>query len=165
MAISKDKKRELLAKLADVLAEAKSIVFVSFSKLTVADASVMRRALKQEGVRYFVAKKTLLRRALASRGYEGQAPDMPGEVALAWTALADTTAPARAIYAFGIKLKGAVALAGGVFENAFADAAAITAIATIPPLPVLRGMFVNVINSPIQGFVVALDKIVAKRAA
>ncbi|MDO8408268.1 MAG: 50S ribosomal protein L10 [bacterium] len=165
MAISKDKKRELLAKLADVLAEARSVVFVSFSKLTVTDASAMRHALSQEGVRYLVAKKTLLRLALASRGYEGQAPELPGEVALAWTALADTTVPARAIYAFGKKLKGAVVLVGGVFENAFADAAAITAIAIIPPLPVLRGMFVNVINSPIQGLVIALDKIAAKRAA
>src|SRR3989338_407511 len=103
MAISKDKKRELLAKLADVLAEAKSIVFVSFSMLTVTDASAMRRALKQEGVRYLVAKKTLLRLALASRGYEGHVPELPGEVALAWTALEDTTAPARAIYTFGKK--------------------------------------------------------------
>ena len=54
---------------------------------------------------------------------------------------------------------------GGVFEGVFADAEKMTAIATIPPLPVLRGMFVNVINSPIQGLVIALNKISEQKAA
>ena len=74
------------------------------------------------------------------------------------------TAPASGVYEFGKKLKGALSLIGGVFENAFLDAQGMTAIASIPPLPVLRGMFVNVINSPIQGLVVALDKIREKKA-
>jgi hypothetical protein len=38
------------------------------------------------------------------------------------------------------------------------------AIATIPPVPVLRGMFVNVINSPIQRMAIALGQIAAKKA-
>lgn len=164
MAISKDKKREIVAKVADALTEATSAVFVSFSKLTVADASAMRRELKKEGVRYYVAKKTLMRRALSARGYTGELPELPGEVALAWTAGEDVTLPARSLYGFGRRLKGAVALVGGVFENAFADAATIIGIATIPPVPVLRGMFVNVINSPIQGLVIALDQIREQKA-
>lgn len=163
MAISKNKKSEIIAKLGDAFKEASSIVFVGFSKLTVADASKMRKDLSQSGVRYYVAKKTLIRKALEARGYTGEVPDMPGEVAVAWTA-DDVTAPARGIYEYGRKLKGAVALLGGVFEGVFADKATITTIATIPPLPVLRGMFVNVINSPIQGLVVALDKIREKKA-
>ena len=63
------------------------------------------------------------------------------------------------MYEFGKKLKGALALLGGVFEDTFLTAEKMTAIATIPPMIVLRGMFVNVLNSPIQGLVVALDKI------
>ena len=162
MAISKDKKREIIAKLGDALKEASSVVFVGFSKLTVKDASKMRKELSQAGVRYFVAKKTLLRLALKQQGYEGQAPELPGEVAIAWT-VDDVTAPARGVYEFGKKLKGALALLGGVFEGALIDAEKMTAIATIPPLFVLRGMFVNVINSPIQGLVMALDQISKKK--
>lgn len=163
--ISKDKKRDILVKLESALAEATATSFVSFTKLTVTDASLMRRALKGAGVRYYVAKKTLIRLALASKGYAGQVPELPGEVAIAWTTGEDTTAPARSIYEYGRKLKGAVALVGGIFENAFADATTITAIATIPPTPVLRGMFLNVIHSPIQGFVIALDKIREQKTA
>jgi len=36
-------------------------------------------------------------------------------------------------------------------------------IATIPSLQVLRGMFVNVINSPIQGLAIALNAIAQKK--
>ncbi|MHB8660823.1 MAG: 50S ribosomal protein L10 [Minisyncoccota bacterium] len=162
MAISKDKKREIVAKLSDAFKEASSIVFVGFSKLTVKDAAQMRKELSQAGVRYFVAKKTLIRRALEGRGYAGDVPALPGEVAIAWTTR-DVTAPARGVHEHKKKLKGAVALLGGVLEGAFLNAEKMTEIATIPPIPVLRGMFVNVINSPIQGLVIALDQITKKK--
>jgi large subunit ribosomal protein L10 len=162
MAISKDKKRAIVAKLTDAFKEASSIAFVGFSKLTVKDSSRVRKELAQTGVKYLVAKKTLIRRALADRGYTGEVPELPGEVAVAWTT-DDVTAPSRGIYGHGKKLKGALALLGGVFEGAFLDAEKMTAIATIPSMLVLRGMFVNVINSPIQGFVIALDQISKKK--
>ena len=159
MAISKDKKREILAKLESAFKEASSVVFVGFSKLTVKDSSKLRQELSQKGVNYFVAKKTLIRKALETRNFRGQVPELPGEVAVAWTAGEEVTAPAGGVYEFGKKLKGALALLGGVFEGVFADAKMMVGIATIPPMPILRGMFVNVINSPIQGFVMALDQI------
>ena len=159
MAISKDKKREIVAKLTDAFKEASSVAFVGFTKLTVKDASRLRSELSSNGVRYFVAKKTLIRKALETRGYTGTLSDLPGEVAVAWTAGDDVTAPSRGVYEFGKKLKGVLTLLGGVFENAFIGAPQVVAIATIPPMPVLRGMFVNIINSPIQGFVMALDQI------
>ncbi|MBI5406058.1 50S ribosomal protein L10 [Candidatus Kaiserbacteria bacterium] len=162
MAISKDKKRAILAKLADAFQEASSIAFVGFSKLTVKDASKLRTELSKESVRYFVAKKTLIQRALADRGYTGDVPALPGEVAVAWTT-EDATAPSRGVHEFAKKLKGALSLLGGVFEGTFLNAEKITAIATIPPMVVLRGMFVNVINSPIQGLVMALDQISKKK--
>lgn len=164
MAISKDKKRDIVAILQSALSEASAVAFVGFTKLTVKDSSKLRSELSEKGVRYYVAKKTLIRRALTEKGYTGSIPELPGEVAVAWTTSNDTTAPARGVHEFSKKLKGALSLLGGVFDNALLDAPTMTAIATIPPLPVLRGMFVNVINSPIQGLVVALDKISAKKS-
>jgi large subunit ribosomal protein L10 len=160
MAISKDKKNEILAKLNAAFAEAKAIAFVGFSKLTVKEVSNVRKELAKEGVRYYVAKKTLIRKALADHGYTGEIPELPGEVAVAWTASADdTTAPARTVFDHGKKLKGAIALLGGVFGGVFKNAADITAVATIPPLSVLRGMFANIISSPRQRFAIALSEV------
>ncbi len=145
--------------------EASSIAFVGFTKFTVADVSKMRKELAKVGVRYYVAKKTLILRALKERGYTGEVPVLPGEIAVAWTtSVGDVTAPARGVHEYSKKLKGVLSLLGGVFEGAFLDAGKMTGIATIPPMIVLRGMFVNVINSPIQGLVIALDKIREKKA-
>ena len=160
MAISKDKKSEILAKLTSAFKEASSIAFVSFSKLTVKDASRLRKELSVAGVRYYVAKKTLIKLALKQHGYEGEVPELPGEIAVAWSSGdSDIVAPSRGVHEFGKKLKGAIALVGGVFEGAFADAAKMVSIATIPPMPILRGMFANIINSPIQRFAIALAEV------
>jgi len=172
MAISKEKKRDIIAKLADAFKEASAIAFVSFSKLTVKDASRVRKELADAGVRYYVAKKTLIRLALKEHGYEGDIPELTGEVAVAWipthkvvgtptesVGAADITAPARGVHDLGKKLKGAIALIGGVFEGVFADAVKMTEIALIPSLGALRGMFANIINSPRARFAIALSEV------
>jgi large subunit ribosomal protein L10 len=164
MAITKQKKQDIVARVKEALSEATSVVFVKFGRLSVKDTSEMRKSLKGEGTKYFVAKKTLIRRALMDAGFQGQLPELPGEIAMAWSAT-DATAPARSIWEHGKKHKDSLSIVGGIFEGAYADAQAMTAIATIPPVPVLRGMFVNVINSPIQGLVIALDKIRETKAA
>ncbi|HEY0010907.1 MAG TPA: 50S ribosomal protein L10 [Candidatus Paceibacterota bacterium] len=164
MAITKEKKQDIVAKIKDVLEGAVSVVFVHFKGLSVADTSAMRKSLKGEGVGYYVAKKTLIERALNERGYAGTLPDMPGEIALAWTS-EDPTLAARGIYDHGRKHKGALSIVGGVFEGSYLDAPAMTNIATIPPVHVLRGMFVNVINSPIQGLAIVLNAVAEKKGA
>lgn len=163
MAITKAKKQEVTEKIKEAAKSAASIVFVHFKGLSVADTSAMRRTLRDNGVGYYVAKKSLIRRALGD-SFEGTIPELPGEIAMAWSS-EDPTQAARDIFEHGKKHKGALTIMGGVFEGKFTDAAGMNAIATIPPVPVLRGMFVNVINSPIQGLVIALDKIAEKKAA
>ncbi len=162
MAITKAKKQDIVGKIEEALKDAVSVVFVRFNKISVADTSAMRKALKGEGVGYYVAKKTLLKRVLEKMGYTGELPNLEGEVALAWSN-EDATAAARGVHEHGKKLEG-LSILGGVFQGAYQDATQMKAIATIPSLPVLRGMFVNVINSPIQGLVVALDKIREQKA-
>lgn len=163
MAITKAQKIDILTKVGASLKEAVSVAFVRFNKLSVADTTTMRKTLKGEGVSYFVAKKTLLKRALTEAGYEGTIPELPGEVAIAWSST-DATAPARGIYEHAKKHPG-LSLLGGVFEGKLMDQSEMTAIATIPSVQVLRGMFVNVINSPIQRFAIAMSEVAKTKNA
>lgn len=162
MAITKTKKEEILSKLDGVKTDADSIVFVKFNGMTVADTTAMRAQLREQGVGYFVAKKTLMRRAFDG-AYEGEMPELEGEIALAYSA--DAIAPAQQIKEFAGKYKENIAIVGGVFQGVYKDAAEMSEIASIPPLQVLRGMFVNVINSPIQGLVLGLNAIAEKKSA
>lgn len=159
MALTKQKKAELLAGMKERLAGAKSIAFVNFNALTVADDKVLRRKLRAEKVGYFVAKKTLAKLAINDLKAKGEMPELPGEIAIAYSD--DLIAPAREVYAFqkAPREKGTVAIVGGIFDGEFKTQAEMMSIATIPSLQVLRGMFVNLINSPIQRFAIAMGQI------
>lgn len=161
MARTKEQKKEIIEKLEKIMADAKTLVFVNFHGLKVKDVTTMRRQLTKDGVGFFVAKKTLAERALESKKYQGSLPVLNGEFGLAYST--DLISPARGIYEFQQKFKDQVAIVGGVFENAYVSKEEMTAIASIPPLNTLYGMFVNVINSPIQGLVMALDQISKKK--
>lgn len=167
MAVTREKKVEVLSKLKDIFSRVSTAVFVNFHGLSVGDTSEMRRTLHGEQVSYYVAKKTLIKRALDEAGLPGEVPSLDGEVAIVYPADAesdDVTASARGVHAFEKKFDGRVAILGGIFERMFRGKEGMLEIATIPSLDTLRGMFVNVINSPIQGLVVALAAIAEKKA-
>ena len=157
MAITRDKKGAVVDKLKKAFKDAKSLVFVNFRGLSVGNATVMRRTLKEGGVSYTVAKKTLANRALEGEEFTGMKPELEGELALAWGD--DLVAPAREVYAFQKKFPGNLKIMGGVFEGRFMTAIEMGEIAQIPTLQVLRGKFVNIINSPIQRLVIGLNEI------
>ncbi len=159
MAKTKEQKAEIIAKLETAFKSATSAVFVGFTKVTVADESLMRRDLRGKGVSYFVAKKTLIRRALENLGHAHAELPLEGEVAVAYSNAEDTTTPARLIHEFGKKLADKLSILGGLFEGALVGEIQMREIATIPPMLVLRGMFAQVINSPRQRFAVVLSKV------
>ena len=162
MALTKQKKSEIIKKVSEVLRAAKSVVFVNFHGLGVAKSTTMRRALRDAGVGYLVAKKTLARKALTDAKVKGEMPELRGEIALAYGD--DLTTPAREVYKFQKEFKEAFSIVGGVFEGVFMNQTQMTEIAAIPPLQILYGQFVNLINSPLQGFVFALDAIASKKS-
>lgn len=162
VARTKEQKKEITAKLEKIIDGAKTMVFVNIHGLKVADATSMRRELTKNKVGLFVAKKSLTKRVLDSKKFAGTAPELVGEFALAYSE--DVIAPARGVYEFQKKLKDQVTIVGGVFESKFMNKEEMMAIANIPPLETLYGMFANVINSPIQGLVMALNEIAKKKA-
>lgn len=162
MAITKAKKGEIVKKLKESLADVESAVFVNFHSLSIGDTTALRRKLRQEGVGYTVAKKTLMRRVLDDMKVSGTTPELLGEVAIAYGK--DKITPAREIYEFQKTHKEQIGILGGIFDGMYKNKEEMTVIASIPSVQVLRGMFVNVINSPIQGLVVALNAIAENRA-
>src|SRR3989344_2448949 len=105
MAKTREQKESVVKKVQEALKGAQSVVFVNFHGLPVAQSSAMRRELRKEGVGFFVAKKTLIRRALEGEKLEGQLPELSGEIALAYL-----PAPAGASTLAGRQAGGADAL-------------------------------------------------------
>lgn len=165
MAITKQKKSEIVAKLKQIFAGSPSVAFVEFRKLTVANAQALRRKLRETGSGYFVAKKTLIRKSLEGAPLAGIAPAFPGEIAVAYLASQgdDILAPLREIFGFAQVSEKAVRLVGGVVEGRFIDEAETLALAAIPPRETLLAQFVNVMHSPIQRFAAVLNEAAKKR--
>lgn len=163
MAITKTQKKEISEKLASAVKDSATVTFVTFKGLGVEDNNVLRKNLKSNDTNYFVAKKTLLRRALDASGIPGTQPDLgDGMVAIAYGS--DPMAPAREVFEFSKGRADNLSIIGGIFEGNFKSAEEMLEIATIPGMDTLRGMFANVINSPIQRFAIVLNQVAEKKS-
>lgn len=163
MARTKVEKKEVVKKVEDIIKDANSLVFVNFHGLKVGDTTQFRRKLREEGIGFFVAKKTLAKKAIAEseKKIKGDLPELDGEIGLAYGK--DLISPAREVFEFSKGFKDSVSIVGGIFDGKFMNKEEMLAIALIPSQKTLQAMFVNVINSPIQGFVMALSEIAKKK--
>lgn len=157
MALTKQKKQEILKDLEANLKKAKIVIFVNFHGLSVAASHKLRKLLREVGVRYLVAKKTLVKKALETMGFQDKAPELEGELAVAFSEQ-DPIASAKALEKFAKENK-TIKITGGVWENKYIDPEKVIMLANIPSREVLLGKLVYVINSPIQGMVGALSGI------
>ena len=163
MALTKAEKKTMMDGVETAVKSAKTVVFVNFKGLNVADTVTMRRTLRDNKVGYLVAKKTITKKALGTQKIKGTMPEMPGELAIAYSE--DLTAPAREIFAAQKKHDKKITIVGGIFDGEYKNQAEMLVIALIPSKQVLYGMFVNLINSPIQRMVIAMDQIAKKKTA
>ncbi|OGG72568.1 50S ribosomal protein L10 [Candidatus Kaiserbacteria bacterium RIFCSPLOWO2_01_FULL_53_17] len=161
---TKQQKVDIVKKLEEAFKTAATSVLVHFKGVNIKEETEMRKSLRGAGVTYTVAKKTLIRRALESLGHKHEEVPMEGELAIAYGGEGDVTAPARLIHEFGKKYqtadkKNKLHILGGIFEGKLVGQALMQEIATIPSLQGLRGMFANVINSPIQRFAITICEV------
>ncbi len=161
MAITKQKKQEVVAKAKKIANDSSTIAFASFKGLPVNAQNEMRRALRALGVEYSVIKKTLLRRGFEGN-FKGEIPALEGEIAIAYGA--DALAPARELAVFVKKYPELLAFEGGVFDGNYVSRDQIISIASIPGIDTLRAQFVQLINSPIQRLAVVVNAIAQAKA-
>ena len=158
MAITKAQKEGINNKLSTLLVDSATTVFVSFKGLPVEKNNTLRKALKANDADYYVAKKTLIKRAMDASQVPGTQPDLgDGMVAVAYGS--DPMAPAREVFSFSKEHQDTIEIMGGIFEGTFKTREEMMEIATIPGMDTLRGMFANVINSPLARFAVVLNQV------
>lgn len=83
MAVSKEKKSEILAILEQHLKESVSVGFTSNTGLTALDVFTMKRELRAANTTFMLAKKTLMRLAFKNvHGVDLDLDTLPGQVAI-----------------------------------------------------------------------------------
>jgi len=157
MALTKEKKGEILDRLKKEIKESSIVLFVNFHGLTTALNRELRKLLKDINAKYLVAKKTLIKKSLEEAKIEGQTPGLEGELALVFSSKdQDVTASARILQQFG-KDHEEIKMLGGIMKNVFLEKEAVFRLASLPSKEVLISQFINVINAPRKGLVVTLN--------
>ena len=155
MSKTKEQKKEQIEKLEQI-SKNKSIVFVHFKNITGNETVEMRKVLKKEGVGYLVPKKTLLNKVFSSSSFKGDAPEIEGEIAIAYGE--DLLSPSRLIKESKKKFEDKLDIVGGVFDSVYKNKEEMNIIASIPEVDTLYAQFMAVTMSPIQKFTVVLNE-------
>ncbi len=143
--MDRTEKREFVAGLAASLADVSMVVVTRNQGLTVAEATVLRRRMRDAGATFKIAKNRLALLALAGTRFDGLKPLLKGPTALAWSQ--DPVAVAKAAVEFA-KTNEKLVLIGGALGTRMLDVAGIRALAELPSLETLRAGLLGMLNTP-----------------
>ena len=155
-----EQKQNIVKELADKLRGAKAGVLVNYQGITVEDDTVMRKELREAGVKYMVMKNSLTGRACEEVGLGDMKQYLSGMTAIAISE-SDPIAPAKVIKKYADKIESFQILAG-YLEGAVVDKDTVVALADIPSKEVLIAKFLGSIKSPLYGFAYALQAVIDK---
>ncbi|MDD6345107.1 MAG: 50S ribosomal protein L10, partial [Oscillospiraceae bacterium] len=122
----------------------------------------LRKELREAGVKYFVEKNTMLKRAFDNIGMEGFDEVLNGTTAIAVSA-DDQTAPARILGKFAEKDENKFNLKAGFVEGVVYDAAGVQRLSKIPSKDVLLAQLVGSLQGPIQKLAATLQALADKK--
>ena len=157
MAISKDKKNELVADLTELLTNAKTTVYAKYQGLTVAEIQELRKAAREAGVKIKVVKNRLVKVAMGQIAVykDTDTTGLTGQLLYAVSS-DDEVAPAKVLAEFA-KKHDALTLAGGFNDlgNALSEDE-IKALAAMPSKNELIAQVVAQLLSPVTDSVSGL---------
>lgn len=154
--ITRKQKETIVEDLKKIIEKASVLVFVNFHGLSVAKTRNVRSALREAGIIYKVAKKTLLRRAVDAAGL-GAMPEWEGEIGVA--AGYGDAADLPSIIAKFAKEYEEIKIAGGFHEQAFRDASVMKRLASIPSRETLLAELAYALTQPVAGLERAINEI------
>ena len=146
MAITKQRKEEVLAEYQDWLKRSQAVILVEYTGVRMKDLNAIRAKVREAGGEFHVLKNTLARRAFAASGME-----LPADYLIKSTAVSFAfTDPASTAKALADATKGSefVKVKGGFMGGQVLNALQVKALAEIPPLPVVRAQLLGVLQAP-----------------
>ncbi len=140
-----------------LLAKAEGVIVISLGRVTVKELEPLRNKLAKEGVRVRMVRTSLLRRALAERGFEVTPAMLAGNTGIAYGSLEGTIAAAKLLTSPEVKKPGKIELRGAIFDGALLGPKDALALADLPDKQTLRGRLVGCIVGPLRGLVTTLN--------
>ena len=157
-------KKQAVADITKKFQDAKSVVVVNYTGLTVEQVTALRAQCRAANVDYCVLKNTLARRALDDLKITGLDDLLNGPSAFAF-GMEDVVAPAKLISDFIEKSKTEVlTIKAGLMGTEVISAAKVGELAKVPSREVLLARLLGSLQSSVSGFVRVLDAIAKKQS-
>ena len=157
-------KKQVVADITKKFQDAKSVVVVNYTGLTVEQVTALRAQCRAANVDYCVLKNTLARRALDDLKITGLDDLLNGPSAFAF-GMEDVVAPAKLISDFIEKSKTEVlTIKAGLMGTEVISAAKVSELAKVPSREVLLARLLGSLQSSVSGFVRVLDAIAKKQS-
>ena len=158
MAISRDKKNELVAEFTELLTNAKTTAFAEYQNISVAQIQTLRAQARENGVVIKVVKNRLVRVVLTGiDAYKDvDSSSLTGQLLYAFSA-EDEVASAKVLSEFA-KKNDALVLAGGFsLESGLLSADDVKALAALPSKSQLIAEVIAQLLSPVHDVTNALS--------
>lgn len=156
-------KKQIVSDIVEQMKDAKSIVFVDYRGLSVAQDTELRRNFRKEGVTYKVYKNRLMVRALNEMGIKDYDPTMfEGTTSVAIGT--DEVAPAK-VFADAMKQYKKMDFKFGIVNGRIVSKEEIVALSKLPNKETLVAMLLGMLQAPVSGLARALSEIAKKEQA
>ena len=160
MSANFEAKKQVVEDIKARIQNAKSVVFVKFEGLTVAQDTELRREFRKNNVEYKVLKNTLIRRAFNDMGITDFDEDLNGSTSVAFGV--DETQAAKVACDMCKSTNDKISVKSGYVDGAYVDAKGVKALASIPSREVLYAKLAGAMNSIIGGLAIALKAVADK---
>jgi large subunit ribosomal protein L10 len=146
LAVSKERKVELVAQYVGQLKQSKGVILADYRGLTVSDISGLRNGLRSAGCTFWVVKNRLLKLALKEAGIS-----LPDEWLVGPTIVGfchDEVPRAAKMLTEAMRELEALRIKGGLVDASVVGAEQMRAIADLPPREVILAQALGTINAP-----------------
>jgi large subunit ribosomal protein L10 len=158
MALSKDKKAQLIDEVATLLGESRMTVFAKYSGTSVKSMQELKKQAKENGTKVKVVKNRLFKKALENNEAlkDVEVSAIEGQLLYAFNG-ADEVAPAQSLNAFA-KSNPQIEFVGAISkEGKFLSADEVKALAVLPSKNELIAQVVATLGSPLNDVVNGLS--------
>jgi len=162
--MARPEKELTVAKLAEQIRQAGSLLLTDYRGLTVRQMAQLRRVLRSRGTRYRVIKNTLFRRALEACGRAELSPLAEGPTAVALIS-GEPPAVIKELLAYSKTANDLPVVKGGLVEGRLLSAAEVIALASLPSREQLLALLVSLLQAPLANVVATLQAAPARLAA
>jgi large subunit ribosomal protein L10 len=158
LALTKDKKDEIVKELVGLLADSKMTVIAKYEGTTVKAMQELRRNCEENGTVLKVVKNRLVRKALESTDShkDSDTSEMQGMLMYAFNP-DDEVAPAQVIYDMAKSEKQIEFIGAFDAEGNYLSAENVKALAQLPSKEVMIATVINTLKSPVNGVMSGLQ--------